>query len=362
MNKYDYEIIHFTYEGKPYKTYGKTLEEALEKKVIKLAKLKRGKSASVKTPDTLFSDYAAEWLTTYKHGVSDVTRDDIKRRIEKNINPVIGHYRMKDIRRTDLQNVMNSLQGYSADRCRKIKQTLTQILETALDDDVIYKMPNMKRLELPQHQPDGIRRAITPYEREITLLTAETHYAGAWILTMLNCGLRPQETAALMGRHIDLKNRTILIEQALKRDGNIGSTKGEYGVRTIPIDHIPEQLIQYFKGKKPFDFVFLSKEGRPLNNNNMGTMWGNFKREMQINAGCKVYRSQLIPPYPIADDLVPYCYRHTFATDCITKNVDVIDLKDLMGHTSVKVTEKYYIHMTDERLKKTGKLLAANNE
>jgi len=44
---------------------------------------------------------------------------------------------------------------------------------------------------------------------------------------------------------------------------------------------------------------------------------------------------KLVPPYPIADDLVPYCYRHTFATDAVTNGVRIETLKELMGHANI---------------------------
>ena len=48
---------------------------------------------------------------------------------------------------------------------------------------------------------------------------------------------------------------------------------------------------------------------------NKNKLWQACKREMNISMGCKVYRNALVPPYPLADDIVPYCLRHTYCTD-----------------------------------------------
>jgi integrase len=166
---------------------------------------------------------------------------------------------------------------------------------------------------------------------------------------MLYCGLRPEETAALQGRHIDRKNKIMHIEQALNRDGRIGKTKSKAGKREIPI---PNLLLKLLPKTDPFDFVFKSAQGRPLNHRIMFIMWHNFKREMNINAGCNVYRNKLIAPYPIAQDLVPYCYRHTFCTDLRDAEVPQSVISYLMGHENISTTN-IYTHMTDEQMTRT---------
>lgn len=51
---------------------------------------------------------------------------------------------------------------------------------------------------------EGERRPLNQKEREGIIQVAETHRAGLWVLTMLYCGLRPEETVALMWKDIDL--------------------------------------------------------------------------------------------------------------------------------------------------------------
>ena len=49
-------------------------------------------------------------------------------------------------------------------------------------------------------------------------------------------------------------------------------------------------------------------------------MWHSFLREMNVKAGCEVYRNAVKEP-KVADDLVPYCFRHSFATDLKDANI-----------------------------------------
>jgi integrase len=262
--------------------------------------------------------------------------------------------RLIDVKGTHLQAILNEMKGFSKDRISKMRLAMNQLFSRAVDDGLLVKNP-AANLVVSKEAKDGTRRSITPYERLITLQTAKTHHAGAWILTMLYTGLRPQETAALRGRHINLKTMEIHVEEALKRDGLIGATKTGAGKRTVPL---PPELKPYFSKIKPFDFCFTSFKGCPLSKNNMGTMWTSFKRQMQIEAGCKLYRNALVPPYPIADDLVPYCFRHTYCTDLQDAGIPINVAKDLMGHSSIAVTSKIYTHMTETQFQSTAERIA----
>jgi site-specific recombinase XerD len=63
-----------------------------------------------------------------------------------------------------------------------------------------------------------------------------------------------------------------------------------------------------------------------------------------------VYRNHLIPPFPLADDFVPYLLRHTYCTDLKKQGVDLRIAKDLMGHADIKTTANIYDHDDGETL------------
>ncbi|MGD9344398.1 MAG: tyrosine-type recombinase/integrase [Candidatus Aminicenantes bacterium] len=53
--------------------------------------------------------------------------------------------------------------------------------------------------------------------------------------------------------------------------------------------------------------------------------------------------------------------RHTFASRLIEKGVDIIKVKDLLGHSSVKVTERY-THSSREERKRAVELLCVESQ
>lgn len=63
--------------------------------------------------------------------------------------------------------------------------------------------------------------------------------------------------------------------------------------------------------------------------------------------GCRTRKGRALPPYWVADDLVPYCFRHTFCTDLQDAGVPINVARDLMGHSDISITAKIYTHQTD---------------
>ena len=58
------------------------------------------------------------------------------------------------------------------------------------------------------------------------------------------------------------------------------------------------------------------------------------KRQINISMGCRIYRNQLIPPYPLADDFVPYDLRHTYCTD-LQKKVLILGWHNILWGTQI---------------------------
>ena len=75
--------------------------------------------------------------------------------------------------------------------------------------------------------------------------------------------------------------------------------------------------------------------------------------------GCKLHRNALMPPYPLADDFVPYCLRHTYCTDLCKAGIDVRTAQKLMGHANISVTADIYTHIDMNDIKKAANLIRA---
>lgn len=339
---YDYVRKTKYFNGKKYEAYGTTEQEAMMKLADKIAAAKNGSEAigGNMTVNAWFN----EWFETYKKpkGLTEKSLGMYEEKYNKYIKPVIGTAKLKDVRDIHLQKIMNAQAGKSLSHAKKVRLVLQEMFRRARISRIIPYDP-AEELELPKTTA-GKRRSITEAEREAILDLCKTHRAGLWILTLLYTGMRPGETAALTWADIDFELDEIRIHAA-KESGakRIKTPKTEAGIRTLP--HIPNALLPLFKvqreGKKPFDFVFTTATGKPLQDYHMRKMWLSFKRELDIRMGAKVYRNQIIESV-LADDLVPYCLRHTFSTDCTRAGVPIETVKWLMGHEDITTTANIY--------------------
>ena len=182
------------------------------------------------------------------------------------------------------------------------------------------------------------------------LKTAETHYAGCMVLTMLYCGLRPIEIRRMEWSWIDFENSIL----------TVGKSKTQAGTgRKIPIPpQLKSELIKHrFKRQnEQYVFVRVKNNKLPMDENAFYHAWHNFKREMDIANGATVYRNQIIES-TLSEDLEPYLLRHTFCTDCQAAGVPINVAKELMGHSDISVTAKIYTHMIDEVFEQNRKRL-----
>ena len=86
----------------------------------------------------------------------------------------------------------------------------------------------------------------------------------------------------------------------------------------------------------------------------MDRLWKGFKYHLNIQMGCKTYRNQLVPPYPLSPDLVPYCFRHEFCTNLAREGIDIRIAQRLMGHSDIALTANIYTNFDQSDLIKAA--------
>lgn len=329
------------FNGKKYEATGKTELEALTKLADKLAAAKRGEEAigGSMTVDAWFK----EWLSTYKEpkGLTAKSLGMYREKYNGYIKPRIGRMKLKDVKDTHLQKIMNEQEGMSSSHAKKVRMVMQEMFKRARQSRLIPYDP-AELLELPQTRK-GTRRSITEEERAAILEVAKTSRSGLWILTLLYTGMRPGETAALTWNDVDFEHNEIHVHAAKESgSGAIKGPKTDAGVRDIPIHSQLRPLLLEAKGK-PFSPVFVTGAGNRHNENSLRRLWTGFLRELDIYMGAQVKRNKIVESV-VADDLVPYCLRHTFCTDLQRAGVALNVAKELMGHADIQTTANIYTH------------------
>ncbi len=347
MSDYNYVRKTRMVNGRRFEAYGKDEAEALTKLSDKISAAKRGEETI--NGNMIVNEWFKQWLEVYKKpkGLTAKSLGMYNEKYENYIKKRIGSMKLKDVRDAHLQKIMNEQAGMSESHAKKVRMVLQEMFKRARQSRLIVFDP-AELLELPK-TTKGKRRSITKEERAAILEVAKTHRSGLWILTLLYTGMRPGETAALTWGDIDFTQNEIHVRTA-KESGsqNIKAPKTVAGIRTIPIH---AELLPLLKAKKnkPNRPVFPTGAGNFQNENSLRRLWTGFKRDLDIYMGAKLYRNKIIT-HAIADDLTPYCLRHTFATDCLEKGVPLENVKWLMGHEDISTTANIYQHPVTESL------------
>lgn len=330
-------VVTFTFDGKRYSASGKTKKEAAANAALKKKALEEG--SVIIESGMLMRDWLEVCYRDYKTGCKEITLQKEREKANKWIVDTIGSKPLKSIKNDDLQKIMNQMDGYSEDHIKKVHRIMIWLFDTAVVNGLINKNPALK-LRRPRGTKRS-RRSITEAERAVILKVADSDPRFLLFLFMLFCGCRPSEAAELQGRDVILEDGKPLL--------HIRGTKTKNSDRFVPIE---PYLYDRIPKTKKFSYIVTRTDGKQMDAPARAKLWTKFKREMNIAMGARVYRNQVMPPYPVAPDLEPYCLRHTFCTDLQRKGVDIRVAQVLMGHGSIAMTANIYTHIDSKSVAK----------
>lgn len=107
-------------------------------------------------------------------------------------------------------------------------------------------------------------------------------------------------------------------------------------------DYFKEQEEKWKRNGLEFNddsLIFTTESCKPIDNKNFTRAWGRFLNRIGID-----YKK-------------PHAMRDTYATNLISKGAKIHTVKDLLGHSSITITEKYYIYVFPENKSETANLL-----
>ena len=323
----------FTYKGKRYSVRAKTERDLWRKVEEKKRRLEEG--VDVTNENTSVDRWFENYLTAYKKGnVTDKTYHQLEAYVKNYISPAIGNRRLKDIQTIDLQLIMNACTGMSLSQVSKLRGLIQQAFRQARISRVLVFDPS-EGIIMPK-TTSGTHREITEYEYKHIHNVARTHRAGLWVLFMLYTGARPDETRKALWEDIDFDQHVVTLHSA----------KNGYGDRLVPI---PARLYKRLKWeRKESGYLFTQPTtGKPHTESSMKQMWRSFKKALALDMGALIKDGKIDPETSIlADDLVPYCMRHTYATDLQSADVAINVAKDLLGHKTIQTTSRVYTHLS----------------
>ena len=330
MTAYKYTKT-FTYDGKRYYIRGNTLEEVAAKMALKKRDLESG---AIMTASTMTVEAWCEKCTRlYKTNVKDKTLEDFEYMTNKYIVKTIGKMKMTQVKPLHLQEVLNETQGKSATLVNSVFHAVRFFFSKAKANGIISQDISAELVK-PQAKKKATRRALTPEERKNIIDVGFTKRKYYLFMLMLFCGCRPSEAASATGADIELHDGFNVL--------HVRGTKTALSDRFVPI---PDILFNYIKNTPKNEYIAVYENGNMITRDNRRRCWQSFVREVNLHMGAKTYRNKLLPPLPLADDLVPYCLRHEYCTELARRGVDIRVAQKLMGHSNIRMTANVYTNL-----------------
>ena len=339
MKKYKYRK-RFTYRGQSYSVYADTKMELGKKYAERLHELESG--PEIVGGNMLISSWAESCIDAYKTGQKENTRKTYLRRVRHCILKEIGSRTVASVTPMELQQVLNLQRGNSKTQINEVYQALRFIFRHAVENHLRADDPTLY-LEKPAGTHFS-RRALTRTERNAVLDVGVTDRRYYFYLLMLLCGCRPSEAAECQGRDISIDHGCYML--------HIRGTKTKLSDRYVPL---PDPLAKLVRKTPAFEHIACTRDGRKITN--YDRLWRSFKRQLNIYLGCNMYRNKLIPPFPLAPDLVPYCFRHEYCSDLARRGIDIRTAQKLMGHSTIQMTANIYTHVERDDILAAAKIL-----
>ena len=319
----------FTYDGKRYYVRGKTEAEAYEKRALMKKALAEGKN--VVSSNMTVEAWAKRCIEIYKTGSKENTRKSFTGIVDRYILNQIGSMPLKNVKPLHCQLILNNLSHLSQYTINQTAIAMKFIFQKACDNKLIYENPASSVI-----RPKGFkenRRSLTEYEQKVFLEVLPTDKRFLVFGLMYYCGCRPSEAINALWPDITVQDGQTLL--------HIRGTKTQNADRYVPI---PQGLCELIGRPQSLGYIVTNKSGHIMDKTSYKRTWRALRRSMNIKMGCRIYRNQLIPPLPLAEDLVPYCFRHTYCTNLQKQGIDIRIAQYLMGHADIKMTANIYTH------------------
>ncbi|MET9918116.1 site-specific integrase [Streptomyces sp. NPDC006435] len=350
------------------RVYGSTRKEALAKLTEKIAASNRG--LPVPSAQGSMAAYLTYWLENVAvHHLRENTHTRYAACVDRYLIPGLGKKKLTKLTAKDVRTWLNQLRttcqccarGIDAQRdeprccatgscCSKRLSPLTltyihSVLKSALEHAV-------REEEIPRNVARNVRTGtprprrfepLTTDEARRLLTTAQGHRLHALFELALHTGLRKGELLGLHWEDLDLDRGTAAVRRTLQRTSTGGlttlPTKTRASERRIALPtrclhslkqhHEQQQRERHAAGTEwqHNGYVFTTPQGRPIDPTNLTRAFTTLLRK----AGLRRIRFH---------DL-----RHSTATLLLEQGVELVVIKELLGHAHIGVTATVYAHV-----------------
>lgn len=319
----NYYITYYVGKTKKEKKVGPRLSDALQEKIEREKKVRRGKYEVIERQEKMtFSDL-------FKLYEEEGDKKEYLLLPKQTYIDFFGERKLSQITRNDLFEFRDRVKQTPKKRggaevteahCNRIMAGLRRLFNFAVNRQVMEEtpFPSSPKSGLFYSEKTGFRRFFTQAQ-VVQIVNASPEWLKPILLTAYYTGMRVGEILKLRWEHVSLEIGVINLptSKTLKDPSGLGQRIVMHG-----------ELINLFRGLPICsEWVFCKPDGLPYEH------WNVFKPFKTV------LKSQGIDPklYSLKE------LRHTTASTMSLKGSDPIAIKDQLRHTNFKTTQDYYI-------------------
>ena len=300
-------------------------------------------------------------INAKKGNLSPSTIDAYQDTITRLINFFGSHRNIKTISPQEAQAFINDLEymnregklaGYS--RLRHLKGAQV-VFKCAVDSNHLRSSPFAK-ISINNLTKDEWH-FINPKEFNALIANTPTLRLKAFYAVMYGCGLRFGEAIHLRWeKHIDFINSQIHIKNRKSKDGYPPYRIKNYQDRSIGCPSwamdLLKQLKEQSKANNPYVFLtgdrlnYIKQKWAEWQKGGKEDKWKNTSMVNNTNRNFKRHCKKA--GIVTSDGLYVHCLRKAYGTNLADLGTPIHTLKDMMGHSSITTSMKFYIKSTDE--------------
>ena len=320
--------------------YGKSYTEVK----TKLEETKLAKKSNDSKKDICFSAVLDHWLSVNKMRIKGATYSKYLYMVNAHIKPFFGDRTVSSITSFELNSFISAkLENGRLDGKGGLSPAYVKTLTLILNSTMNYASNEgyCKKFENPVIAPSTEKISRKPlsekeYKKLLNYTICNLDLTGLGILISLMAGLRIGEICALKWADVDFKESCIAVNSTVSRINNyssestkseliISSPKTNASKRIIPICSVLYKELAEMYALRTSDYVISNDSDF-------------------VNPRTFEYRFHKVLNAAGVKDTNYHSLRHTFATRCIEKGMDVKSLSEILGHGNVDITLGTYVH------------------
>ena len=323
------------------------------KALLELQIAHRNKTLTLRSNETI-GQFAERWLVEVipLRGLKPSTISNYQQMIHYYIKPILGNKRLSDLKSQHVLDLVNTLKerGLSTNTTRRARSILHNVLETAVEEDLLSKNPVVRTsfIKKSVNEISSVQKSYSTEEVNCALgILRGSPYEGPFRM-MVCLGLRIGEVIALRWEQVEVETKQLWI---IRTEAHIAKLLGDdtWSVQRVEgstksnrkrVLHLTNDQVDFLTAHSktqnrlkfrngqnwnPEGYVFTTENGTPYAANNIRS---GLKRVLTKN-GLRWIRLH---------DL-----RHTAGFLAVEAGVGIEDVQDMLGHASIQITKDVYV-------------------